>query len=105
MAIPTIQDYFGSNADVSNGVLTINAADLGLTALQLEDPDKVLAAIIKMTRNFTAIDTAEESGIEVGAPRKLFATRNNQNLIGIDYPVTIYLPDPTSVEFNPADVI
>ena len=105
MTVPVLSDYFGNNATLNGNQIAIDPSDFGLTMEEAEDPDKLFAAILKKVRTFTAADTAEESGIEVGAPRKLFTTRANRNLIGIDYSVTVYLPDPTSLEFDPADVI
>jgi hypothetical protein len=120
MTQPTIPDYFGIGAEVVTTERTILAsdyapyllvpfsglADSGLSdPASMTDPDKVFGAILKLARVFTAADTAEESGIEVGAPRKSFTLRGNSTKLGYDYSVTVYLPDPTGAEFDPDTVI
>ena len=103
MTQPTIPDYFGTGAQLLTAETTIAAtaaapylivpftglADSGLTeAASMADPDKVFAAFIKLARVFTFADTAEESGVEVGAPRKSFVLRANKSMLGYDYSLT-----------------
>jgi hypothetical protein len=120
MTQPTIPDYFGIGAQIITAEQTIAAtaaapylvipfsglADSGLSDVaSMNDPDKIFAAFIKLARVFTFADVAEESGIEVGAPRKSFVTRANTTKIGYDYSVTLYLPDPTAAEADPDLVV
>ncbi len=116
MTQPTLPDYFGTGAQLLTDETTIAAtatapyllvpftglAASGLTeAASMSDPDKIFAAFIKLARVFTFADTAEESGIEVGAPRKSFVTRASKSMLGYDYSVTLYMNDTTAAEADP----
>jgi hypothetical protein len=122
MTQPTIPDYFGLGSQVITSETTIaataanpyliipfNGLDAsGLTdATNMGDPDRVFAAILKQTRIFTAADTAEESGVEVLAPRKGFATRGagSGQKLSFSYDVTVYLPDQTGNDPDPDQVV
>lgn len=120
MTQPVIPSYFGSTATVIDSTQSITASptapalvipfdalsSAGLDdAASMSDPDKVFGAILKMVRVFTLADTEEESGIEVGAPRKSFVTRGTGVKIGYNYDVTIYTADTTASEFDPDSVI
>ncbi|MBW4542440.1 MAG: hypothetical protein KME43_25390 [Myxacorys chilensis ATA2-1-KO14] len=120
MTQPTIQSYFGTTAGIITATESITAsagepalvipfASLAAAGLDdpasMSDPDKVFGAILKMVRVFTLADTEEESGIEVGAPRKSFVTRGTGVKIGYNYDVTIYTADTTASEFDPDSVI
>jgi hypothetical protein len=120
MTQPTIPDYFGDGAEIITAESTITASaanphlivpfvglsDSDLTdAASMTDPDKVFAAFLKLARVFTASDLAEESGIEVGSPRKSFVTRANSSKLGYDYSVVVYVPDPSGDEFDPDTVV
>ena len=119
MTTPSINDYFGSTAEVITDTTSVTAsptapvlvipfdalASAGLDDPDsMEDPDKVLGAILKFTRIFSISDTDEESGIEVGAVRKSFVTRANTVQIGYSYDVTVYCADTTPNEFDPDSV-
>ncbi|MBW4418318.1 MAG: hypothetical protein KME13_03710 [Myxacorys californica WJT36-NPBG1] len=120
MTQPVITSYFGSTATVIDSTQSITAsptapvliipfdalASAGLDdAASMSDPDKVFGAILKLARVFTQADTDEESGIEVGTPRKTFVTRGNTQKIGHDYSVTVYTADTTPAEFDPDSVV
>lgn len=119
MTLPTIGDYFGSGSQVvssertilateSNPYLLVPFSALAASGLDqpqsMSDPDKLFAALLKIVRVFTLADTAEDSGIEVGAPRKSFVIRGGSSKLGYDYSVTVYLVDPTENEFDPDSV-
>jgi hypothetical protein len=119
MTTPSINDYFGSTAEVLTDTTSVTASPtspvlvIPFDALSsagldnpdsMSDPDKVFGAILKLTRTFTTADTGEESGIEVEAPRKTFITRANTVQIGYNYSVTVYTADTTPSEFDPDSV-
>lgn len=120
MANPTISDYFGSQAEVltteatltpdsTDPILVIKLSDfddVGLNTVEnLDDPDKILAAIIKKAKVFTDADTAEDSGVEIANPTKSFTTRKNASVVAIAYDVAFFIPDPTSNGVDPDQVI
>lgn len=120
MAQPTIQNYFGANAQLltadtqivatpANPTIVIQFSDFaneGLSnAASFEDADKLLASIIKKVQGWIASDTSEDPGSEVTTPTKSFTTRNSTQVISWLYYVTFFTPDTTAAQPDPDEVV
>jgi len=112
MATATLSNYFG---DTLSGLVVSNAAaigtDLGLTGTQAQDPDKLLAAVIKKTKTWLTTDGTSTNGTEIsgfgtnGASSKVVGSGDRENQIGYQDQVTFYVPDLNAATIDPADVI
>lgn len=120
MANPTINNYFGQNAQLltadtqivatpANPAIVIQFSDFageGLTnAAGFEDADKLLAAIVKKVQAWVAADTSEDPGTEVTIPTKSFTTRNSTQVISWLYYVSFFTPDTTAAQPDPDEVV
>jgi hypothetical protein len=120
VANPTIASYFGANAQLltndsqvnataANPAIVIrftdfNAEGLGNVA-SFEDPDRLLAAIIKKTQAWLSADNSEDPGTEVATPAKSFTTRNSVQVLSWLYYVNFFTPDPTAAQPDPDEVV
>ena len=111
----TIQERFGSNVALNNGILTIDLADYlneslnNPSALTANDADKILAAII---RKNVAWELTLPSGTQthnVSLQKQSFnfvqlATRNNVVKRAYSYTANIYVSDTGTNDPDPNDV-
>ena len=112
VAIPS--DYFGTELA---GLISTNAAAIGanlsLNSVQVTDPDKLLAAIVKKTKAWLAANdaTTEENGTTIagfgtnGASSLTLGSGNRAGQIGYQDTITFYVPDLNSSVLDPAEVL
>lgn len=102
---PELSDYAGN---ILGGLIAENAAtiapDLGLTTAQMQDPDKVLAAIFKRTKAWLDGDGTADNGTSINSSR-FFGTLGRSGQVGYQYETTFWIPNPNPETMDPNKVI
>lgn len=109
----TVPQRFGARAAITNGILSINLADLAAVGLDIANPsaDAIFGALVILSRNSQPTDAATNPTIGVvvlpGAtePFKAFVTRGTTRQIEYQYPVSLYSNDTTGVTLDPDNIV
>jgi len=111
MANPTLTNNFAATL---SGLITANAAaigtDLGLTAAQAVDPDKLAAALLKRIREWLITDGTANPGIGVenfdsGAYTKSPGTGDRLGQVSYDINFKLWVTDANPAAPDPASVV
>lgn len=109
MTALTLQQQFGTNATLSNGVLSIHISDLTSVGLNgsSPSPSDIAAALVLhwQANQGTNADQDNTIGVVVGTPFRTLLSRNNINQIQYQYPVSFYVPDTLGTTLDPDSVV
>jgi hypothetical protein len=117
MAKPTITQLFGTGAAVVDDPLTLNSVTPANPALvipfsalaagnldvlaSMQDPEKVITALMSMFTAWYITDSTEDPLIEAAAIREATQTRRNQRMRSYSFELTVFKPLPASPTIDP----
>lgn len=90
----SLSSYFGDSLqNIINQNSQAIGSELGISATEAQDPDKLLAAIVRRSRLWQIADGSDENGTTIAAPEKVQGIARREGQIGSRYPLTFWQPD------------